>query len=186
MITVIAGTNRPNAYSLKVARLIAQILNDSGAAAQTLSLEDIPQDLAASGMYGRVNEDFIAKVDPQVVDASALIIVAPEYNGSFPGILKTFLDALPAKSGWKAIADMPIMLVGVASGRAGNIRGIDHLTSVLHYMGAEVYSGNMTLPGVNKLISEEGEWLAGSEGAKETLVQRLEAFTRFARIVANS
>ena len=186
MISIIAGTNRPNAYSLKVAKLIQELLQIQDQATCVISLEDIPQDLAHSGMYGRSNDAFTQLAETSILDAQALIIVAPEYNGSYPGILKTFLDALPARSGWKAIADMPIFLVGVASGPAGNLRGLDHLTGVLHYMSAQVYHGNMLMPGITKLITENGQWQEGAEVTRDMLEKRLANFVDFVDKVGTS
>jgi len=46
------------------------------------------------------------------------------------------------------------MLTGVASGRGGNLRGIDHLNSVLNYLGITVLPKNLYLSQVENLMNE--------------------------------
>ena len=43
------------------------------------------------------------------------MIVAPEYNGSYPGILKVFLESLSDDDDWKIMEGRSVMLVGVLS-----------------------------------------------------------------------
>ncbi|MGB0918773.1 MAG: hypothetical protein ACPGU4_14355, partial [Flavobacteriales bacterium] len=43
------------------------------------------------------------------------------------------------------------------TGRAGNLRGIDHLTGIFHYLGSEVYSKKVYLSQVNLVLPENGE-----------------------------
>jgi NAD(P)H-dependent FMN reductase len=82
--------------------------------------------------------------------ADKLIIISPEYNGSFPGILKLFIDTMPHK----ALDGKKIALTGVATGRGGNLRGLDHLTGILHYLNAHVMPFKLPISGVAALISD--------------------------------
>jgi NAD(P)H-dependent FMN reductase len=43
-------------------------------------------------------------------------------------------------------------LVGVGTGRGGNLRGLDQLTNVLHYLGADVVSFKLPLSRINETI----------------------------------
>jgi len=69
-----------------------------------------------------------------LIPSTHLLFVVPEYNGGFPGVLKYFIDIIHPKVWAGKIAG----LVGVATGRSGNLRGIDHLTGILHYLKVEV------------------------------------------------
>ncbi len=81
------------------------------------------------------------------------MFVAPEYNGSFPGILKVFLDAVhPDLNRNKKAA-----LIGVSSGRAGNLRGMEHLTGVLNYLGIHVHPNKVPVSSVTNLMNAEGQ-----------------------------
>ncbi len=82
----------------------------------------------------------------------------PEYNGSYPGILKFFLDACSIREynasfhGGKKAG-----LLGVASGRAGNLRGLDQLTGVLNYLKISVMPIHQPISSIEKLMNEGGE-----------------------------
>jgi chromate reductase, NAD(P)H dehydrogenase (quinone) len=47
-------------------------------------------------------------------------------------------------------------MVGVGTGRGGNIRGIDHLTGALHYLGVTVYPGHLPVSRLRELLDAEG------------------------------
>ena len=47
--------------------------------------------------------------------------------------------------------------MGVATGRAGNLRGMDHLTALFHHLKAEVLSSKPKLSQVHKLLNVQGE-----------------------------
>ena len=47
-------------------------------------------------------------------------------------------------------------LVGVASGRAGNLRGLDHLTDILHHLQVEVLSFKVPISKLDEVLDENG------------------------------
>jgi NAD(P)H-dependent FMN reductase len=105
--------------------------------------------------------------------ADRFIIVSPEYNGSIPGILKLMIDSCdPDLFKGKKVA-----LVGVATGRAGNLRGMDHLTDILHYLQAEVYSLKQPVSQVKGLVNSEKELV--DEATLSVLSKQLDGFMNF-------
>ena len=91
MILIISGTNRPNNYSHKMALQMQKMLEQGGQDSNVLSLEDLPSDLSVSDMFGNRSAVMDNVIKTLITPAKALMIVAPEYNGSYPGILKVFL-----------------------------------------------------------------------------------------------
>lgn len=85
-----------------------------------------------------------------LLPAEKWVFVVPEYNGSFPGVLKAFIDGMKPEwfSGKKAA------LVGIATGRAGNLRGMDHLTDVLMHLGVNVMHNRLPVSTFNALLDE--------------------------------
>ena len=79
-----------------------------------------------------------------------IVFIIPEYNGSFPGVLKAFIDSLDHLS----MAGKKACLIGLSSGHAGALRALDHFTAVLHHLKVEVYSDKPKLSGIDKLINE--------------------------------
>ncbi len=152
MITIISATNRPNSNTLKVAHNYAQLMEKQGVKSKLFSLESLPADFTATDLYNKRSDNFQQLLNEYIVPAEKFVFIVPEYNGSFPGILKTFIDAVhPDVNRGKKVA-----LVGVSSGRAGNLRGLDHLTGILHYLGMHILPNKQPISSVLSLLNEAG------------------------------
>lgn len=173
MITVIAGTNRPENNSQRVANIYQRLLHQMGEEAQVLLLENLPSDFAFNnGVYGGSSPELEKVVTNYIDAADRLVFIAAEYNGSYPGVLKAFIDAVhPRHWNFKKAA-----LVGISSGRSGNVRGLEHLTGVLHYLKIEVCSAKPVISGIDGLL--EGE-LLNNEEANAVLKAQAEWFLKF-------
>lgn len=153
MITIISGTNRPQNLSIKVASAIAELLTTMNEEVQVLDLQKLPKDFAyKNDVFGNPDPGFTAIAEQFVANADKFIFVVPEYNGSFPGICKTFIDAVwPEQFNGKKAA-----LVGLSSGRAGNLRGTDHLTGILHYLQITILPMKVNIMHIDGHLDEEG------------------------------
>jgi NAD(P)H-dependent FMN reductase len=152
MVTIISGTNRANNQSIKFAKHYQNLLKDYSVESQILDLSDLPHDFLFTALYGNVNEKFNAITEKYIYNASKIVIVSPEYNGSYPGIVKAFID------GWnpKKLSGQKVALVGVASGRQGNMRGMDQLSNVMNYLQLTVVPKKVAISQVHLLSNEQG------------------------------
>lgn len=152
MITILSGTNRPGSTTLKVAKNYLQLVEKQGVNAQLFSLEDVPHDLAFSDLFNNRSTRFQQIIDRYILPAKTIVILSPEYNGSYPGILKTFFEAIPPdmNRGKRAA------LIGVSDGRAGNLRGMEHLTGVLQYLQFHVHHNKLPISRVQTLMDTDG------------------------------
>ena len=80
----------------------------------------------------------------------------PEYNGSYPGILKLMMDNTDIKKVWWY---KKVLLTGVSTGRAGNLRGMEHLSGVLLHMRMQVHYNRLPISIVDKLMDEAGHFI---------------------------
>jgi NAD(P)H-dependent FMN reductase len=157
MITVICGTNRPNSYSEKVALYYCKRLTDKKIVHQYFSLESMPQDLFINEMYEGNNNDAMKRIEQQyLTPADKFVFIFPEYNGSFPGVLKAFIDASDLAKCWH---NKKACLIGVAAGRAGNLKGMDHFTSILNYIKINVLHMKIPISSVGNVVGNEGDIL---------------------------
>jgi NAD(P)H-dependent FMN reductase len=109
-----------------------------------------------------------------LIPADKFVFIMPEYNGSFPGILKAMIDNSDIKNCWWY---KKVMLVGVADGRGGNLRGIEHMTNILHYMRMNVMYNKLPLSRINEEMDAEGNILqAATAGAIE---QQIDEFIKY-------
>jgi len=134
MITIISSTNRPGSSTLKVAKYYQTRLREKGVEAGLLSLSQLPPNLLETDLYGKRSAEF-EPIQDIVTRTDKFIFIIPEYNGSFPGVLKVFVDACSFP---ESFYEKKAALVGVSSGKYGNIRGIDHFTGVCHYLNLHV------------------------------------------------
>jgi chromate reductase len=134
MITVISGTNRKNSEAL----------------------ENIPHDWFHEDMYSTPSASLIKLQDEYILPADKLVFFIPEYNGGFPGTIKLFIDACSVREYDRNFQGKKAALLGVASGRAGNLRGMDHLAGVLNYLGSITMPNKLPISQIKKLKDEEG------------------------------
>ncbi len=160
MITVISGTNRADSYTEKIANQYVKILeNATDQKVSYLKLTDLPTDLVHNNMYtpDHQHADITKLQDEYLMESDRLIIISPEYNGSFPGILKFFIDACSIRNYKETFKGKKVMLVGVASGRAGNLRGMDHLTGIFNHVGSVVFPNKLPISNCKSVVDELGD-----------------------------
>ena len=144
MITIISGTNRKHSNTYKIAREYQLILQEKGFESTVLSLEDLDV-LHYNAAFEKVENEIL-------IPASHFIIISPEYNGSFPGVLKMLFDNSRSHEIW---FHKKALLTGVATGRAGNLRGMDHLADVLNYLKITVHPNKLPISAVNSIFSAD-------------------------------
>lgn len=152
MITIVCTTNRPDSNTRKVAQMYQETLDSLGKPSQVLDLKEVDASWIQDSNYGENVPEFEQVAEKFVRNSEKFVFVTPEYNGGFPGYLKFFMDACDYGD-W---ANKKVALMGLASGRAGNVRGLDHLTGILHYLGSEVYSKKVYLSQINQSMADDG------------------------------
>lgn len=172
-ITIISGTNRPGSNTVIIAEHCMEVLQKQGFEVHLFSLESLPQDIAFGEMFGKRTAGFEEQISHFVDKSRKFLFVLPEYNGSYPGILKTFLDAVHPKH-WNF---KKAGLIGVSDGRAGNLRGIEQLTLVLNYLKMTVFYNKLPISSVTKLIDADRKLI--DSPTIDTLDQYLKTFGEF-------
>ena len=145
-ITIVSGTDRPGAKTRLITDYIFGRLSEqpeqSPAPAPSpasksapafdltiLDMADYPTADLAGGPYGKTPAS-VEKFNKSFLEADGVIFVIPEYNGSFPGILKLFIDYLPHP---EALKGVPVGYIGNASGYFGGLRAVEQLQMVCGY-----------------------------------------------------
>jgi len=154
MNLIISGTNRLGSNSLKVARYYQKALENKGENWELLSLQDLPSDIINSDLYGKRSESF-SPIQDKITATKKFIFIIPEYNGSYPGVLKTFIDACSFPNSFQ---HKKAILVGLASGKYGNIRGVDHFTGVCNYLRMHVLPLKLHIPHIQNELDQNHEF----------------------------
>ena len=161
-IVAVLGTARPENYTSKA---LALIIDEIGKHENiTLDLIDpAAQDLPFPGADPD-SADTKALQD-MVSGATGVIFSTPEYHGSFSSMAKLIIENLGFPS---VLAGKPVALVGVAAGRIGAIKALEHLRSVLSHIGAVVLPGPVSVAGVQQVFDDKGQCL---DENTETLIR---------------
>jgi chromate reductase, NAD(P)H dehydrogenase (quinone) len=166
MYIIISGTNRVGSNTIRVAQQYKLLLNQQGIESGLLSLERLNV-LERNPVFEKIEQE-------QLIPASKFIFISPEYNGSIPGVLKCMFDISNVREAW---AGKKALLTGVSTGRAGNLRGMEHLTGILHYMRMVVHPNKLPISVVDKLFN--GEDLIADQATIVAIRAQLDEFFTF-------
>ncbi|MGE0812329.1 MAG: NADPH-dependent FMN reductase [Vicinamibacterales bacterium] len=162
-IPVILGTTRQGRASAHAARLLVDLLNRRrGVASRLIDIAAVPLPVDDAGESIK-DAAFAAAMQA----ADGLVIVAPEYNHSFPGLLKHVLDSCLGEYIHKAVG-----LVGVSSGPFAGIRVVQGLLPVMRELGLVTIFWDINIGQVGKVFAEDGRLL------DEAFVRRSDRFIR--------
>lgn len=148
---VVAGTMRQHSNTEKVARWYVEQLEQAGKRVSYINLNELP---IAQFDLNHKTEQQEAMENTMLQPATKFIFVVPEYNGSFPGALKAWIDCCDVKT---AFWGKKAAITGLSSGRNGNLRGMDHLTGVLNYMKINVMHYKVSLPTIPQILNADGQ-----------------------------
>lgn len=162
-LPVLLGTNRAGRQSEKAARWVFRKMQERGEEIETRFFDardfQLPQDDYGTDVAERFPEwrDTIKRAD-------GLVIVTPEYNHGYPGILKSVLDLLLKEYIHKTVA-----FVGVSAQVWGGVRVIEACVPMVREFGLAVTFTDLNFPRAHTLFDENGNLL--DEAAYENRVK---------------
>ncbi len=152
-ILVLLGSVRRGRQSDRVAAFVmSRLAHLDGVSAELVDLGtlDLP-----------VMEERLGRVDPEpaglavlgaaIAAADALVVVSPEYNHGYPGVLKNALDYFLPQ-----FKRTPVALVTVSGGGHGGVNAWAQLVTVLVYMGAFVLPQTVAVSKVQDSFAADG------------------------------
>ena len=173
MITIISGTNRPGSQTRKVVAHIEATYKSRGVKTHLLDLAELPAEMFSPFAYAEKPVAF-KKFSDAILAADGLVIVTPEYNGGFPGVLKYFIDMLPFPESFE---HRPVCFVGLAAGIWGALRPVEQLQTIFGYRNAHIFPERVFMPGIGKLLNEAAQFT--NPDIEKRLGNQAEGFVRF-------
>lgn len=157
-LLIVSGTNRQQSNSLRIANEYKHLSNALEIDTSLLSLESLNGMEISDAMYTEEGQHHkIKKLQDEFFEpASHIVIIIPEYNGTFPGILKFFIDAISVRNYKSTFSGKKVAMVGVSSGKAGCLRGLDQLTNALNYLGIEVMKNKIPISNISTVLTTDG------------------------------
>jgi NAD(P)H-dependent FMN reductase len=160
-IPIILGTARQGRQSENVARFVfQQTRKRAGVETELIDVCELPMKLDDAGEQMK-DPKFSATIER----CDGLIIVTPEYNHGYPGLLKHALDMNLEEYIHKAV-----VICGVSAGPFGGTRVIEGLLPVMRELGLVTIFWDVNFGKVQELFDEQGKLL------DEDYVRRVDKF----------
>ncbi|HEX8160404.1 MAG TPA: NAD(P)H-dependent oxidoreductase [Pyrinomonadaceae bacterium] len=162
-IPVILGTPRQGRMSEHAARFVlGEVKKREGVETELIDVRELP--LSSHDEGGAIKDEGFSRA---VSRADAFVIVTPEYNHGYPGMLKHALDTNLKEYVHKAVG-----VCGVSAGGFGGTRVIENLLPVLRELGLVTIFWDLNFSGVGKVFDPAGALL------DDSYVKRADKFLR--------
>jgi NAD(P)H-dependent FMN reductase len=152
-IPIILGSTRRGRQSAKVARFVeARMKQDARIETEILDLLDYDFPMMEERL--RLRDDPPPRVEEfagKLTRADSIVIVTPEYNNGYPGVLKNALDYFSPEYKRK-----PVAIVTVSGGGFGGIHCLSQLRLVVLGMGAFPIPASLPISRVQETFAEDG------------------------------
>ncbi|SFC75785.1 NAD(P)H-dependent FMN reductase [Parapedobacter composti] len=154
-IAILLGSVRQGRRSHRIAHYLETVL-----AKQAVRTDLIDLGTDSLPIYGQDearHRQAISDIGKRLEMADALLLVTPEYHGSFSGALKNALDYF-----WAEFQRKPIGVVAVSSGRLGGINASNQLQQVVLSLGGVALPVKWVVPEIQNAFDEDGRLQDGT------------------------
>lgn len=173
-IPVILGTVRQGRMSEAVAHFIFdQVKHRDGVTTDLIDIRTLPLTVMDAGPDAQIPE-----LTEIMRRADAYIIVTPEYNHTYPGLLKHVLDL-----NYKEYLHKAVGVCGVSAGPFGGVRAIEALLPTFKAFGLSPIVADLNFGNVNSLVNDSGQL---TDEARSTYSRRFERFFEELRWLAKT
>ena len=182
-IICIAGSLRRGSFNAALLRAAAE-LAPNGVTLEIASIRDIP-------LYDGDHEATAGIPQPvtvlkeQIATSDGLLISTPEYNNSFPGVVKNAIDWLtrPAADIPRVFGNRPVAIIGASPGGFGTILAQDAWLPVLRTLGTRPwFGGRLMVSRAAGVFNEAGDLT--DEATRHQLRKFVGGFAEFVQTMA--
>lgn len=181
-ILIFAGSTRQDSYNRKLAKVAASIARQQGAEPSLLELSDYDIPLYNADLEAQGTPADVIRLKQAMHSHAAWIVCSPEYNGSYPALLKNAIDwaSSPVKGDaqWSdGVLPFRNKVVGMASaspGGLGGLRAQSHLAALLLNLECWVAPRSHAVSQAGEAFDAQGHLVrAQNQQGMEALVQQV-------------
>lgn len=181
-ILIFAGSTRQDSYNRKLATVAASIAEQQGAQPSLLELSDYDIPLYNADLEAQGTPADVIRLKQAMHSHAAWIVCSPEYNGSYPALLKNAIDwaSSPVKGDaqWSdGVLPFRNKVVGMASaspGGLGGLRAQSHLAALLLNLECWVAPRSHAVSHAAEAFDAQGHLLrTQNQQGMEALVQQV-------------
>jgi chromate reductase, NAD(P)H dehydrogenase (quinone) len=160
-VLVFAGSTRKGSLHRKLAVAAAADLRARGLDVTMADLRDYPMPLYDGDLETESGVPENARAFRNLLEQHDVFVIAsPEYNGSFPALLKNVIDwtsrPVPGERPAGVFRGKKAALLSASPGPGGGNRGLRHLRELLQMIGVDVLLADVTVPRALSAFDEEG------------------------------
>src|SRR5512133_4097222 len=173
-LLVFAGSTRQNSYNRRLAKVVAQMAQGSGAQVTHIEVADFDVPMYNADLEARGTPADVMRLKQVTYEHPAWIICTPEYNASYPALLKNTLDWIssPVKSDpvWKddfrSTRGKVVGMLSASPGALGGLRSQSHLAPLLLNLQCWLAPKNFALGRAADAFDEQGGLVAAAAKKK--------------------
>ncbi len=161
-ILVFAGSTRRHSFNRQLARQAAAMATAAGAEAMLLELGELDIPMYNADLEARGTPLDVLCLKQLLWEHPAWIICTPEYNGSYPALLKNTIDWASSpvagdatwSDGTLPFRGKVVGMLSASNGRLGGLRAQGHLAPLLMNLGCWVAPQAFALHGAANAFDE--------------------------------
>lgn len=161
---IFAGSTRQQSYNRKLAAATALLATAAGAEVTHIELADFNIPMYNADLEAEGTPADVMRLKQLMFEHPAWIICAPEYNGSYPALLKNTLDwaSSPVKTdpvwkdGMRSFSGKVVGLLSASPGGLGGLRSLSHLAPLMLNLQCWVSPKQFALSRAFEAFAEDG------------------------------
>jgi chromate reductase, NAD(P)H dehydrogenase (quinone) len=191
-LLVFAGSTRLNSWNRKLAHVVADMARASGAEVTHIELGDFDVPMYNADLEARGTPPDVMRLKQLTYEHPAWIICTPEYNASYPALLKNTIDWIssPVKGDpvwnddFRSSRGKVVGVLSASPGALGGLRSQSHLVPLLLNIHCWVAPTNYALGRAADAFDAQDQLVADAAKAKVKAVidEVLWAASRFTMI----
>ncbi len=172
-LVAVSGSVRKDGYTRQFLDLLIELLErHPGVTVDCIDPGEFELAFPGESAARELEKRLVARVAP----ADGILLSTPEYHGSYSSVLKVLIDNMGYPS---VMAGKPVSLLGIATGRLGAIKALEHLRSVCSHIGAIVLPYPVSVAEAHNKIDASGRCTDADLGElMENCASQLVAYTR--------
>lgn len=163
-LLVFAGSTREKSFNRQLARTTAAMATASGAKVTHIELGDYDVPMYNADLEARGTPADVIKLKQIAFEHPAWIICTPEYNASYPALLKNTLDWISSPvrrdpdwtDGFKSSRGKVVGVLSASPGALGGLRSQSHLAPLLLNLQCWLAPVNFALGRAAEAFDEQG------------------------------
>ncbi|MFO1191502.1 MAG: NAD(P)H-dependent oxidoreductase [Rhodoferax sp.] len=187
-LLIFAGSTRALSFNRRLARAAADLATAAGAQVTLLELADFDIPMYNADLEARGTPPDVLRLKQILHAHPAWVLCCPEYNGSYPALLKNTLDWASSpvagdpvwSDGTRAFRGKVVGLLSASPGGHGGLRALSHLTPLMLNLECWVAPRSYALGNAREAFDGQGQLLGDARiaGVQAVLTQTLWAAQR--------